>query len=330
MYYAESLALISQTPLDRQVVLKLDRELAHTFAPGGYGHLDISEVSYKTFETVAAITGLLKTYETLGVISIYHPVRCSCGELYNSQSCSCPDCGRPSTQATRTKFSHIRIIKQPQQPAYNPLTQPADPDVFISYRRHDSEILATDIYYRLQQEGKKVFLDNGQIPQGANAESTFLRAASVAPYFVALVSPQYFESTFCKKELAHALRCGRRLLRVNVDSIASSPPDMPWINTPNWISEMGSSNGLSPTLEQILLSAIQTQPGAPIIDLRLEACIYLIDQLGPAQLASLWNRLPWMRDYNFSSASNRQQHMEWISRETTTERIPLLCNTLGV
>ena len=41
-----------------------------------------------------------------------------------------------------------------------------------------------------------MFLDDGSIAVGADAELVFLRAASHARYFIALVSSTYFESGF--------------------------------------------------------------------------------------------------------------------------------------
>src|SRR5205085_12066160 len=153
-----------------------------------------------------------------------------------------------------------RVTLQPQRPAFNPTAQPDIPTVFISYRHDDSAILAADIYYSLLAEGHSVFLDDGNIPAGANADQLFLRAASHANYFIALVSSHYYESEFCKREIAHAARNMRRLIRINIPPIPPAPNDMPWINSPNWNSVQGDANGLTPALEQSLLSAVRIRP----------------------------------------------------------------------
>src|SRR5947208_7083326 len=90
---------------------------------------------------------------------------------------------------------------------------------------------------------------HGRIAVGADAEQTYLRAASHAEYFIALVSKNYFQSDFCKREIAHAARCRRRLIRVNIPPVPPAPNDMPWIDGPNWHKQQGKAIGLEPALE---------------------------------------------------------------------------------
>jgi len=200
--------------------------------------------------------------------------------------------------------------------------------VFISYRHADCEVLVADIYYALLADGQSVFLDDGQIPVGADAEQTYLRAASHAEYFIALVSNNYFQSDFCKKEIAHAARCRRRLIRVNTPPIPSVPNDMPWIDSPNWNRQQGNASGLDPALEEALLAAVQLPSSVvTIADLRKEACQFLMDQLSLGEVERLWNRLPWMTD--FSPGNAKHQNIGLILREATAQRLPVLCNALA-
>jgi hypothetical protein len=200
--------------------------------------------------------------------------------------------------------------------------------VFISYRHADCEPLAADIYYSLLAEGQSVFLDDGRIAVGADAEQTFLRAASHTEYFIALISKNYFQSDFCKREIAHAARCRRRLIRVNIPPVPPVPSDMPWIDGPNWSKQQGIANGLELGLEESLLSAVRIPSSVETIaDLRREACQFLMEQLSPGELDRLWNRLPWMRD--FSPGNARHQNIGSILREVTTQRLPVLCNALA-
>jgi hypothetical protein len=221
-----------------------------------------------------------------------------------------------------------RILRQPAKPAYDPHALSDTPDVFISYRHTDGEILATDIYYALLADGQSVFLDDGQIPVGANAEQTYLKAASHAAYFIALVSNTYFQSEFCKREIAHAARCMRRLIRINIPPIPSAPNDMPWIESPNWSRQQGSIHGLDPALEEALLAAVQLPSStATMADLRKEACQFLLEQLSLGDIERLWNRLPWMTD--FSPVNAKHRNIGLILRETTAQRLPVLCNALA-
>ncbi len=200
--------------------------------------------------------------------------------------------------------------------------------MFISYRHTDCEILAADIYYSLLADGQSIFLDDGQIPVGADAEQIYLSAASHAVYFIALVSNNYFQSDFCKREIAHAARCRRRLIRVNIPPIPSAPNDMPWIDSPNWSRQQGDTRGLDPVLEEALLAAVQLpSSAATLADLRKEACQFLMEQLSPGEVERLWNRLPWMTD--FTPANAKHQNIGLILRETTAQRLLVLCNALA-
>ena len=165
--------------------------------------------------------------------------------------------------------------------------------MFISYRHADCSVLAADIYYSLLADGYLVFLDDSGIAVGADSEKVYLSAASKAEYFIALISENYFQSDFCKKEIAHAARCGGRLVRVNVPTFPAAPNDMPWIDSPNWSKQQGQPNGLDSTLEETLLSVVQIKPSTDtIVDLRKEACQFLMEQLSFGELDRLWNRLP--------------------------------------
>jgi hypothetical protein len=328
MYFDESLKLTTRFPLDKIAVKMLDRELAHAYAPGGHGSTDTSLLQYRTGLSQADILRLLPEYELAGVIVSYAEVECACGEKYDPAEAVCPNCALDVTASSPTGVTRHRIKTQPTSPAYDPLQQPALPNVFISYRHAESSKLAADIYYSLRTEGHAVFLDNGNIAPGADAEKVFLLAASQASYFIALVSRSYFESPYCKKEIAHAARQKRRLLRVNIPPTQSAPSDMPWIDGPNWLMEPGEANGLSLKLEQALLSAVTIQPTAGnIADLRIEACQFLMDQLSPNDLARLWNRLSWLREITPDGSKARM--IRQILEESTGPRMDVLCNALA-
>jgi hypothetical protein len=328
MYYKGSSQLIDQSPLDKDAVKRLDRELAHAYAPGGHGYIELSLLCNNSGFPEAVVRNLLARYESVGVVNSYIQVSCPCRTRYDPDDGECMDCGRPVAEATPNDITCYRILTRPVAPSYNPHTQPAAPNIFISYRHSDCATLAADIYYSFLAEGKSVFLDEGSIAVGADAEKTYLNAASNAEYFIALVSESYFQSDFCKREIAHAARCRRRLIRVNVPPIPSIPSDMPWIDGPNWNKQQGNGNGLHPPLEESLLSAVQLPPSAATIaDLRKEACQFLLEQLSAGELERLWNRLSWMND--FSPGNSKPQNIGLILRETTPQRLPSLCTALA-
>lgn len=327
MYFTESSQLINQNLTDKNAIKALDREIAHAYSSSGHGFTELPLLRHKTGVQQATIVRLLLDYERLDVIDSYAQVQCPCGEKYDEQEPKCPDCGDDVSNAQPTGVTCYFVLKQPQQPAFNPAAMPASPDVFISYRHADSRSLAADIYYSLLCEGRSVFLDNGNIPVGANAEQVFLRAASSAPYFIGLVSENYFESAYCKKEIAHAARVGRRLIRINVPPYPPAPNDMHWIDTPNWNTQQGNASGLSRALEESLFAAIHTPLTANNADLRESACRYLMEQLSTNDLSGVLNRLQWMKD--ISPLSSKNDRIRQILQEVTSTRLPDLCSVLA-
>jgi hypothetical protein len=341
MYYTESSKLTERSILDKDAVGILDREIAHAYTPDKRGYTELALLRHKTGLDKVVIERLMIEYEAAGVVLSYEPMVCpNCGERYDPDEIAhgsdeegritedaCINCGSSLNDAEPTGETFYRVLQQPAEPAYEPTTAPAEPDVFISYRRADTAKLAADIYYSLRAAGQSVFLDSGEIPVGAEPELVFLDAASKAKYFIALVSRRYFGSPYCKKEIAHAARKMRRLIRVNVPPVPSAPADMPWIDGSNWNRENGDPNGLAPELEQTLLRAIQTPASAPMADLRKEACQYLMEQLSFNGLDELWNRLPWMQ--RIKTPDSAAGYIKKIREETTTAaRLDILSNAL--
>ena len=327
MYYAESSNLISSNILDKAALEVLDREIAHVYADGGKGNIEMSLLIHKSGVNATDLARLMSLYETAGVVRGYQSVSCPCGQHYDPGDGKCLICGDPLSAATANGETVYNVLVQPEEPAYDPNAQPAHPKVFISYRRGDAKKLATDIYYFLKARGVPIFLDNGEIPVGANAEQVFLRVASEAEYFIVLVSEHYFESEYCKKEIAHSARSRRRVIRVNIPPVPTAPADMPWVNTPNWNPRNGNGSGLDSALQTSLLSAIQTPTTAPNADLRQEACIFLMEQLSFSEIDVLWNRLQWMA--NILPANSKPQRIGQIRQEITASRVQDLCNALA-
>jgi hypothetical protein len=326
MYYAESLTLISKNILDKEFIRILDREIAHSFSPSSAGYTQLSILRHNTHISLTDIDRLMADFESSNIVEKYIQVVCVCNLTYDPNDGMC-SCGRDVSVAVPNGEVCYRVKKQPNQPAYNPLLPHNNPKVFISYRRIDSSILASDIYYSLQAEGRSVFLDNGDIPAGANAEQVFLDAASKADYFISLVSANYYQSAFCKKEIAHSARCRKRMMRINIAPIPPAPNDMPWIDSPNWVSQQGNSNGLTPALEQTIFTLIVTPSSANIYDLRREGCQFLLTQLSPNDLMTIWNRLPHMSE--IEPPNSKQDKIRYILQESNSQRLDLLCNALA-
>lgn len=328
MYYDESTNLTSQN-FDKDAVKRLDRELAHVYKPSQAGRIDHAFLLHRTGLPQADLDNLLNHYETANIVSRQSDVECSgCGTEYNPSDESCLNCGAEVSEAVETDNVFYIVEQQPRRPAFDPARQPEQPTVFISYRHNDTAILAADIYYSLLAERHSVFLDNGVIPIGADAERVFLRAASRADYFIALVSPNYFDSPYCQKEIAHAARAGNRLIRVNVPPVPDAPNNMPWINNPNWVQENGSGNGLSRELEAVLLDAVRIDRRADNTDLRENACVFLLGQSSRQTIHRAWNQLGMNRDFGNPPTSNNET-IGLILQEATGARLSELCSVLA-
>jgi hypothetical protein len=328
MYFDESSKLINDNLPSKDLIRSLDRELARSFAPGGTGYIEQSLLAHRTGSSFADIETLMLLYKEAGVVSFFSKVICPNSHSYLPDDGQCPECGSDVSEATPSSEQAYAILKQPQMPAFDPSTASSQPDVFISYRRGDTAKLAADIYYSLRAEGYQVFLDAGEIPVGADPEKQYLTAASNAASFILLVSQNYFASDFCKKEIAHAARCRRRLIRVNVPPVPSAPKDMTWIDNPNWVQQQGQSSGLTRELEQALLAAVRTPPAAATIaDDRYGACQFLLEQMIFNDLFALWNRLEWMQDILNDNSKNKM--IMQIQQNTPPANRDELCRNLS-
>jgi hypothetical protein len=328
MYFDESSKLIKDNLQDKDLIRSLDRELARSFAPGGTGFIEQSLLAHRTGASFADVERLMSLYKAAGVVSSFNKVVCPNGHSYRPDEGECPECGCGLSETTPTNEKGYAILKQPQMPAFDPNMAGHEPDVFISYRTGDSAKLAADIYYSLLAEGYQVFLDAGEIPPGADAEKQFLTAASNAGNFITLVSQNYFASDFCKKEIAHAARCRRRLIRVNVPPVPSAPGDMTWIDDPSWLRQQGDASGLSAELEEALLNAVRTPASsATIADNRYGACQFLLEQMTFVDLYALWNRLEWMK--RIKPENSTPEMIMQILQNTRASELDVLCKALS-
>lgn len=329
MYYVESSTLIANGAGSPSTITALDREIAHAYSPAGQGYTELPLLLTAVSDTQAAVEAVMTSYEGLGVVASYERVECPCGESYDGRRPACPNCVLDVGRARKTGIKCYEVLKQPARPSFDPASIPQTPEVFVSYRHGDTETLATDIYYALRREGFSVFLDDGNIAVGANPEEVFLRAASSAGHFIALVSENYFGSPYCKKEIAHAARAHRRLIRVNVPpNVPTAPRDMPWVNDPNWVKEKGERSGMTQPLETSILSAVRTPRSVNLMDLRRQACHYLLTQLSLEQVTAVWNTLPWMTE--IVKGNSKNERISQILQEAAPhDRLQELSATLG-
>ncbi len=78
-------------------------------------------------------------------------------------------------------------------------------DIFLSYTHRDTETLTSQIGHILDRRGLKVFLDDIEILPGDVIMEHITDAVHDCRYFVAIISPAYSESGWCKHEMLHML-----------------------------------------------------------------------------------------------------------------------------
>ena len=85
--------------------------------------------------------------------------------------------------------------------------------IFISYSRSDI-ILAGKIVQALADNNLDTWIDWKSIPKGEDWEQEIYRGIEEADAFLFLISPDSVASQMCNKEIAHAVKNGKRILPI--------------------------------------------------------------------------------------------------------------------
>jgi TIR domain len=127
------------------------------------------------------------------------------------------------------------------------------PDIFISYSRQDRDFVEA-LRARFSELGRKTWVDVNDIPPSAKWRAEVLSNIEQANAFVFVLSPDSIVSLECVRELAHAVKCHKRIIPVlhrEVDPEAV-PPDLTELN---WVTLRPLEAGF-----ETLLHAIDTDP----------------------------------------------------------------------
>src|SRR5512142_2246792 len=89
------------------------------------------------------------------------------------------------------------------------------PQVFISYSRKDKDT-ARKLTDALAMRKLDSWVDWQDIPPTADWEEEVYRGAETSDIFLILISPDSAQSEICRKELAHAVENGKRIIPVVV------------------------------------------------------------------------------------------------------------------
>jgi WD40 repeat protein len=105
--------------------------------------------------------------------------------------------------------------------------------IFISYSRKDLAV-AEKIINALTKDDLEPWIDWKSIPKGEAFESEIQQGIEKAEIFLFLVSPDSVQSDWCKKEIAHAVKNGKRILPI---VLCETDPKIihPEISKRNWI-----------------------------------------------------------------------------------------------
>jgi hypothetical protein len=87
--------------------------------------------------------------------------------------------------------------------------------IFISYSRKDIDF-AQKIVDALAAQKLDTWIDWKSIPKGEDWEQEIYRGVEGANVLLFLISPESVRSNMCKKEIAHAVKNGKRILPVVV------------------------------------------------------------------------------------------------------------------
>ncbi|MFZ4826718.1 MAG: TIR domain-containing protein [Phototrophicaceae bacterium] len=128
-------------------------------------------------------------------------------------------------------------------------------DVFVSYRRMDVEFVK-QLVEALRQAGKEVWIDWEDIPPGSVEFTNDIRQGlEGADAFIAVVSPNYLESTYClDMELAYAASIHKKLIPIIYQpfDVSKTPPSISHINWIYFIPHAGQDNTFEESFPKVL------------------------------------------------------------------------------
>ncbi|HEY5673337.1 MAG TPA: toll/interleukin-1 receptor domain-containing protein [Malonomonas sp.] len=107
------------------------------------------------------------------------------------------------------------LVSWEKASAEKPIRPKTDLSIFVSYA-HEWSDDAAYISQVFQAHGLNVWIDTGEVHTGDKLTSSVLKAIKAADYFVALLSPEYFASPWCIRELEAASDNGIKVLPIKV------------------------------------------------------------------------------------------------------------------
>jgi len=103
-------------------------------------------------------------------------------------------------------------------------------DLFCSYKQNDgSDSIASTLFYELKEKQLHMWLDKkmGEL----RSEEGMLEGVRACRVFLMLISPEYFNSHWCFKELSEAMMCGKQIIICYNGSKFKVAEALQWIPT---------------------------------------------------------------------------------------------------
>ncbi|MEM9805034.1 MAG: TIR domain-containing protein [Cyanobacteria bacterium P01_D01_bin.56] len=85
-------------------------------------------------------------------------------------------------------------------------------DAFISYGRADSKEFASKLNHCLTEQGLEVWFDFDDIPLGVDYQNQIDDGIERSQNFLFIIAPHSVNSPYCRLEIEHALRLGKRII----------------------------------------------------------------------------------------------------------------------
>jgi len=121
--------------------------------------------------------------------------------------------------------------------------------IFISYSRRDLDF-AQRIVTTLADNNLDTWIDWKSIPKGEDWEQEIYRGIEEADAFLFLISPDSVTSEMCNKEIAHAVKNGKRILPIVIRDASSKSIHLE-ISKRNWIFCRESRDDFNKAIEEI-------------------------------------------------------------------------------
>jgi len=300
MFYKESSSIIDRHGHWRFAVEAVDRRLARAYRPDKLGFVEAASLASPAGLDESTVATLLAEYGDL--LDAYDSVRC-CDTEQDPKSGRCIENDCDLALAPVGSEHRHRILRAPVRIPLDPAAA-SSCNVMISYRHSTGQSVATEIYHHLNSQGKRPFLDDPALVAGTPWEPVFLGAASRADNLLAIITSDYWDSPYCRLEIAHSARSGRRIIPVSCGG-RLDPPEFPWLVTLTSVRERLDGTG---TTESFLLD-LDVQLEAPVVvDNRWEGCAYLLKNSSNQRLRELTSSLGFLAGIN-----QRQNHDEIVA-----------------